>query len=101
MDLVLVPLADGRWLGLTLEQLRAALEAGADAMPTCSAPTTVGGQGPHTLLTAKQMAERSGVPASWWMKQARERRIEHQLVGKYVRFDPALLKKSGVQKVLK
>lgn len=99
--LVLVPLSDGRWLGLSVEQLAAALEAGAGAMPTTAAPLAANGHDPHALCTAEQMAERSGVPASWWLKMARERKIKHQLCGKYVRFNPALLSEIGVQKVLK
>lgn len=41
-----------------------------------------------SLLTAEAMEERTGIPASWWMTQARERRLPFRKLGRYVRFDP-------------
>src|SRR5262245_46643933 len=39
------------------------------------------------ILDADQLEARTGVPASWWMTQARERRIPFKKFGRYVRFD--------------
>lgn len=41
------------------------------------------------LLDADQLEERTGIPASWWMTQARERRVPFHKFGRYVRFDLA------------
>jgi hypothetical protein len=38
------------------------------------------------LLSAEQMEGRTGIAASWWMTQARERRIPFHKLGRYVRF---------------
>ena len=87
-DRVLVPLSDGRWLALDPDAFARALRDGEQVIPPArssaseSTPTDA-----RALLTSQQMEERTGVPASWWLKQARERRIPHQLFGKYPRFD--------------
>ncbi len=39
------------------------------------------------LVDADQLATRTGIPSSWWMTQARERRIPFRKLGRYVRFD--------------
>jgi hypothetical protein len=39
------------------------------------------------LVDAEQLEERTRIPASWWMSQARERRIPFRKFGKYVRFN--------------
>jgi hypothetical protein len=41
------------------------------------------------LVDAVQLERRTGVPASWWMSQARERRVPFRKLGRYVRFDLA------------
>ena len=51
-----------------------------EAPPRPSSPT-----GP-SLLDADALAEATGVPARWWMDQAREHRIPHARIGKRVRF---------------
>lgn len=40
------------------------------------------------LVDAAEMARRSGKPASWWMRQARERRVPFRRLGRSVRFEP-------------
>lgn len=88
---MLLPLPDGRWIGLTPEQLAQALSAAADVMPSHQnrdAPLPPSGV---ELLTAEEMEKRTSVPASWWLKQARERRIPHVMLGRYVRFEAAAL----------
>lgn len=41
------------------------------------------------LLDAKQAGELLGVPPSWLLRQAREDKVPHVRLGKYVRFDSA------------
>jgi hypothetical protein len=41
------------------------------------------------VLDADALEERTGIPASWWMAQARERRVPFLKFGRYVRFDVA------------
>lgn len=41
------------------------------------------------LVDAAQLEARTGVPASWWLSQARERRVPCRKIGRRVRFDPA------------
>jgi hypothetical protein len=42
---------------------------------------------PRKLIDAEQLEEITGVPATWWASQARERRLPFHKFGKYVRFD--------------
>jgi excisionase family DNA binding protein len=44
-----------------------------------------------TLIDAKGAGALLGVPASWVLAQARDDRIPHVRLGRYVRFDPAEL----------
>ena len=83
-DRVLIPLPDGRWIGFTAEQFAEAVQAGRALSPasTSSQQTTA----PDELLTAEQLQERTSVPASWWEQAARERRVPHARIGRYVRF---------------
>lgn len=39
------------------------------------------------LIDANQAARLLGVPPTWLLAQARERKIPHQRLGRYVRFD--------------
>lgn len=39
------------------------------------------------LLDAKQASQLLGVPPTWLLAQARQRKIPHQRLGHYVRFD--------------
>jgi hypothetical protein len=87
-DRVLVPLPDGRWLALTAEAFAEALQAGATAMPSPARSQCVEG-GATKLASADDMEAATGVPASWFAAQARERRIPFRKIGRYVRFDVA------------
>lgn len=42
---------------------------------------------PTEILDADQLETRTGVPASWWMTQARDRRVPFLKFGRYVRFN--------------
>ena len=86
--LVLITLPDGRWLGLTPEELAAALDKGRKAMPGTHSEVSPGAPSDTQWLTAEQMAGRTGVKASWFLTSARLNEIPHVRLGKYVRFDP-------------
>ena len=80
----LVPLGDGRWLALAPDAFRAALEAGAALVP--STLRLAGPELTQRLLSAEELERSTGVPASWFATQARERRIQFRKFGRYVRF---------------
>jgi hypothetical protein len=76
-------------LALTREQFEAALNAGRElaAMPVSGPPPSLPPSGNEPdLLDAEQLEEKTGVPKSWWMTQARERRIPFRKIGRRVRF---------------
>ncbi len=55
-----------------------------------AAAAEAGRDGPRLKLhDAAELEEITGVPASWWMTQAREHRLPFRKFGKYVRFDAA------------
>ena len=81
-DRVLIA-ANGIWLSLTAEQFEAARAAAQDFAPVSPAASVAP---PGELLTAEQLEQRTSVPASWWETAARENRVPHRRIGKYVRF---------------
>jgi hypothetical protein len=83
-DRIAVPLPDGRWLALAPEAFREALEAGSTLVPCPRAPAAP--ESPQKLVSAEDLEQRTGVPASWFATQARERRIPFHKLGRYVRF---------------
>lgn len=42
-----------------------------------------------TLVDAREIARLIGIKPSWLLQRAREGRIPHYRIGKYIRFDPA------------
>jgi hypothetical protein len=50
-------------------------------------PQTPVSTSPSELLDADQLEEHTGIPAGWWMTQARERRLPFRKLGRYVRFE--------------
>jgi excisionase family DNA binding protein len=88
--LVLLPLADGsgRWVALTTAELAAGLER-ARSVPGLGSGSTAAPAGPaepEAWLTSQQLAERTGVPDTWWEQAAREKRVPAIRAGKYLRF---------------
>lgn len=84
-DLVLVPFGD-RFLGLTCEKFKAALERGRVLDGTTASPSAATGDAPEYLCTAEEMEQRTKVGASWFLEQVRLGRVPHHRLGKYVRF---------------
>lgn len=91
-DLVLIPFPGIGTLAMTREQFESALAAGRalSPAPASHAPKSASDE----LVDAECMEKRTGVPASWWMAQARERRIPSQKIGRRVRFDPVAVLES-------
>jgi excisionase family DNA binding protein len=94
MDRVLVPLPDGRWLALTPEVFREALEAGA---VLGAPPATPGAATSHEepLLEAEELAAILKLPVTWLEQAAREQRIPSIQAGRWRRF-----RRSAVERVL-
>lgn len=82
---VLIPFA-GAFLALTPEQLGEALQRGRDLMPTVATPPAPANAPTDEIFDADGMEAKTGVPASWWLEQARLKTIPHIRAGKYVRF---------------
>jgi excisionase family DNA binding protein len=55
-------------------------------------------QGQEKMLTAKQLAEHLEVKESWVMSEARANRIPKRMVGRYVRFDLADVRRALEQR---
>lgn len=61
-------------------------------------PTTTPTMSSSELVDADELQARTGIPASWWMAQARERRLPFRKMGRYVRFDVAEIMSCDVYK---
>lgn len=73
------------WLVLSPEQFREALQRGQEFVGLVEKP----GQATFAedrVLDAEGMEAATGIPATWFLEQARQRRIPHIRAGKYVRF---------------
>ncbi|MGH8490527.1 MAG: hypothetical protein ACREXS_17085 [Gammaproteobacteria bacterium] len=84
-DTVLIPFGHDL-LMFSVDEIGAARERGRKFM---GAPQPDGKQAdkePERLLTAEEMESRTKVPATWYLEQARQGRIPHVRLGKYVRF---------------
>ncbi len=71
------------FLLLTLEQFQEALHRGRALVPQTSGPVV---READEILDADGIAERTQIPASWFLEQARQRKLCHLRAGKYVRF---------------
>lgn len=69
---------------LTTEQFNEALRRGKELLPQPTAHTPASNE----VLDADGMAKRTGIPASWFLEQARQNEVPHIRAGKYVRFRP-------------
>lgn len=86
--IVLIPFG-AEFLAMTPDNLAKALSVG--RLVTGHTPSHPGTAGPsqETLVDADGMSRLTGVPSSWFLEQARQDKIPHLRVGKYVRFRPA------------
>jgi hypothetical protein len=84
-DIVLIPFPGIGTLAMTREQFQAALSAGHE-LGTASARATPAPSAVDELVDAQQLEQETGVPQSWWMAQARGRRIPYRKIGRRVRF---------------
>lgn len=84
MNSVLIPLG-AQVLALTREEFAAALKRGEEIMGT-SREERVNRQEVEGLLSAEETAKAVGVPKAWLLEAARQGRVPHYRLGKYVRF---------------
>lgn len=79
-------------LALTLDELRVAQSLGSNVAPAGVGPDRSSGEtcdeSPR-LVDADEIAALLGIKPSWLLQRARERRLPHYRIGKYIRFDPA------------
>lgn len=80
-------------VALTSDDLRAALERARELVRD-DRPDEASRAQRAELLDADATARLLGVRPSWLLKRARERRIPHVRVGKFVRFDPDDVRKA-------
>jgi hypothetical protein len=79
-----------RWIALTSEGLRIAQAAARVALGIDANTSAVADTSPP-LLTAEAADAMLSVDPQWLLRQAREARIPHVRLGKYIRFDPAAI----------
>jgi hypothetical protein len=86
--LIAIPMPDGRWIALTPEALRDALEAARDlglgATPAQAA--VVGGGTPERWLDSQELEEATGVHSTTWEARAKTGEVPCLRTGKCVRF---------------
>lgn len=84
-DMVLLEFA-GQPLALSREAFEEGLARGREMVGVPAAPSK---DAVADLLTAEQLAERTGIPAPWYLEAARQGRISHYQIGRYRRFSLA------------
>jgi hypothetical protein len=85
MSDVLIPF-NGAWLALTPEQIAAGLDRARSLV--VAGASSIASQAPQERIRdADGMEVDTGIPASWFLEQARQGRIPHLRAGKYVRFE--------------
>jgi len=83
--LILVPFGSG-FLALTPEQVNTARKLAQELVPATGNADADSSDAPK-LVDAEGMEALTSVPASWWLEQARQKKIPFVRAGKYVRFD--------------
>jgi hypothetical protein len=81
---VIVPIGM-EFLVLTREQFEEARERGRMLLPATPQVTEILAR--DEVLDAIGMEQRTGIPDTWWLEQARQNAIPHIRAGKYVRFN--------------
>lgn len=74
-------------LALTVEQFNEARERARAIMPPVVTPA--GSPQADQVLDAGGMEKATGIPATWFLEQARRKMVPHLRAGKYVRFELA------------
>lgn len=82
--MVLVPFGTNL-LAMSAEQFQEALERGRTLAPSSAQPETMKTED-NRIVDADGAASETGVPATWFLEQARRNTIPHLKFGKYVRF---------------
>lgn len=72
-------------LALSADDYHRAVTKGRE-IATPRPPETVTGSPADEIMDAEQVAQRTGIPASWWLEAARSGKVAHIKAGKYVRF---------------
>ena len=94
---VILPTAYGS-IALTRDELRKACELARETDPFPagnSGDYVVSKPANERLLDAKEAAAELGVKPSWLLQRAREGRIHHVRLGKYIRFDVTRIRAEG------
>jgi len=87
-DIVLIPCPGLGTLAMTCDEFNSALAAGRQLGSSNPPPVPCAPNASDELVDAQQLEQRTGVPATWWMAQARQQRIPFRKIGRRVRFDP-------------
>lgn len=83
-------------MALNYEEMVSALELARDVSPARSEESVAEGeQCAEQLLDADAAARALGVKPSWLLQRAREGRIHHVKLGKYIRFDVERIRAEG------
>jgi len=92
--LIVIPIGN-RLLALSEAEFEAALERGKELVNPVEQPYVE--HTPEPLLTAEEAAELTRLPKQWLLEAARQGRVPHYRLGKYVRFKQSELEASGRQ----
>ena len=86
--LVIVPLPDGRWLGLDRDTFEAALLAGAGLAPAAAQGSKSANHSAQVaLVDATEIGRVTNTSASWWEAAARDSDCPALFIGKVRRFN--------------
>lgn len=90
MNLVAIPLSDGRWVALSPEELRTALDRAASLglgpIASPAQPCMDGGSAAETWLTSEQLQAATGICSTTWEARAKSGEVPCLRVGRSVRF---------------
>jgi hypothetical protein len=85
-ETVLVIPFGNNWIVLSPQQFRDALQRGQGLAEYAQNLQQAPAGAEDRVLDAEGMEAATGIPATWFLEQARQRRIPHIRAGKYVRF---------------
>ena len=89
--LILLTYGQDRFLALSTDDFEKALFKGQEfslRSQNNNNSLTTSNQVSAQLVTAKELSELTSVPETWFMEQARQGKLSHVRLGKYVRFRP-------------